>query len=169
MQPTIALPNAGLVLINAYIPMLFERLGLIEDRQFTTSTNQTDAVHYLQYLVTGLEHTQESLLVLNKVLSGVEVSTPIENGISISEENKKLMDGLLDAVIGYWPALGNTTIDGFRGNWLVRDGVLTEQEDRWELKVEKKAYDLLIHKSPFSFSIIKLPWMQKPLHVEWFY
>lgn len=72
-------------------------------------------------------------------------------------------------MISYWPAIGNTSVNGFRGNWLVRDGLLTELEDKWELTVEKRAYDVLIHQSPFSFSIIKLPWMEKPLHVTWPY
>ena len=91
----------------------------------------------------------------------------MKDGIDISQEHKTLIEGLIEAVIGYWPAIGDTSIEGFRGNWLVREGILREEEDRWTLTVEKKAYDILMLKSPFSFSIIKLPWMTKPLHVSW--
>ena len=165
----ITVKNAGAVLLNNYIAMLFERLGLINNKTFLNAGAQAEAVHYLQYVVTGLSHTEEPLLVLNKVLCGLPIAGPIQDGIIISPANVKLIEGLITAIIGYWPAIGQSSIDGFRGNWLVRDGLLVEQDERWELTVEKRAYDLLINKSPFSFSIIKYPWMAKPLHVNWAY
>jgi hypothetical protein len=165
----IPLRNAGMVILNSYIPMLFDRLGLTADRKFLDIPAQCNAVHYLQYVITGLSTTEESLLPLNKVLCGLPLSYPIPDGISITDEQTKLIEGLIQAVIGHWPAIGSTSTDGLRGNWLVRDGLLVELEERWELTVEKRAYDLLIHKSPFSFSIIKYPWMDQPLHVQWPY
>jgi len=165
----IAVHNAGCVLISTYFTMLFERLGIMADHSFLSEDDRQKAVHYLQYVVTGLSSTEELYLPLNKVLCGIPVSEPIIDGITVSEEDVELVDGLINAVIAYWPAIGNCSVDGFRGNWLVRDGLLTEYEDKWELVVEKRAYDLLIHKSPFSFSIIKYPWMDKPLHVTWPY
>lgn len=165
----IPVKNAGLVLASNYISMLFERLEITKERAFISGTAQTEAPHYLQYLVTGLSATEESLLPLNKVLCGLDLHEPLREGITIAEDKKKLINGLLNAMIGYWPAIGNCSADGFRGNWLVRDGLLTEHEEKWELTVEKRAYDVLIHQSPFSFSIIRLPWMNKPLHVTWPY
>lgn len=161
--------NAGLVLLNSYIPMLFDRLGLTKDKAFVDQQAQEKAVHYLQFVATGLCKTDENLLPLNKILCGLAVHQPVEDGIEMSEEQKKLTNGMIGAAIGYWPSIGDCTVNGFRGNWLVRDGLLFEQGDRWELTVEKRAYDILIHKSPFSFSIIKMPWMSKPLHVTWNY
>lgn len=165
----IAIRNAGLVLINSYVPLLFERIGIVNNKKFTDITIQSDAVHYLQYVVTGLQSTEEIFLPLNKVLCGLPLSQPIANGITISEKQRNLIEGLIQAAITYWPSIGNCSINGFRGNWLVREGLLTEQDDRWELIVEKRSYDLLIHRSPFSFSVIKYPWMNKPLHVTWPY
>jgi len=97
------------------------------------------------------------------------LSYPVKEDIDISEKEKNIIDGLISAAISHWPRIGKCSVDGFRGNWLVRDGLLTEQDDRWELTVEKRAYDLLISKSPFSFSIIRYPWMPKPLYVTWPY
>jgi Contractile injection system tape measure protein len=165
----ITVKNAGLVLLNNYIKILFERLGILKDQQFKDKASQLDAVHYMQYVVTGLTKTEETLLPLNKLLCGLSLETPIMDGISLTEEQKKLINSLIKAAIDHWPSVGNTSINGFRGNWLVRDGLLIEKEERWELTVEKRVYDLLIHKSPFSFSIIKYPWMNKPLHVTWPY
>ena len=161
--------NAGIVILNNYIPMLFERLHFLEDRNFTNVENQKKAVQYLQYVVTGLTETEEAYLPLNKVLCGLSVTDSIPDTIEISETDKTIMQELLKAVISHWPEIGSTSIDGLRGNWLVRDGILVELTDKWELTVEKRAYDILINRSPFSFSIIKYPWMSKPLHVNWPY
>ncbi|WP_430410651.1 contractile injection system tape measure protein [Kordia sp.] len=165
----IAIPNAGLVLLNNYFLMLMNRLGILENNEFKTEEDQQNAVHYFQYIVTGLTQTEESLLVLNKILSGLSPNAPVKNSIDMTDDQKELIDGLIKAAIGYWDAIGETSINGFRGNWLVREGILRETEERWELTVEKRAYDILLTKSPFSFSIIKLPWMPKPLHVTWPY
>jgi hypothetical protein len=167
--PGISIKNAGLVLLNSFIPLLFERLGLIYANKFIDTEKQAASVHYLQYTVTGLSHTEDFLLPLNKILCGLPLPQHVTEGISVSEEHKEIIEGLIKAVINYWPAIGDSSIEGFRGNWLVRDGLLTEQDDKWELVVEKRAYDVLIHKSPFSLPIIKYPWMDKPLHVIWPY
>lgn len=169
LKTGIAVKNAGIVLLNNYIRTLFERLGFLKDEQFIDHSSQLNAVHYLQYVSTGLSKTEEALLPLNKILCGLPLSSPVPEGITITYDQKQLIDSLIKAVLGHWPSVGNSSINGFRGNWLVRDGLLTEKEDRWELIVEKRVYDLLIHQSPFSFSIIKYPWMEKPMHVTWPY
>lgn len=165
----IAIRNAGIVIISPYFVMLFDRLGLVRGNKFTTRENQIKAVQYLQYVITGLSNTEEIYLPLNKVLCGLALSEAVPDEIDVSEDDKELINSLISAVISHWTAIGNSSIDGFRGNWLVRDGILVEFVDKWELTVDKRAYDLLINKSPFAFSIIKYPWMQKPLHVIWPY
>jgi hypothetical protein len=165
----IPVKNAGIVLLNSYLPILFDRLGLLENNQFRQPEDQANAIHYVQYIITGLTQTEEYLLPLNKLLCGLPLSTPVKNSIEITEADKTLINGLVQAAINYWPAIGQNSIEGFRGNWLVRDALLYELEDKWQLKLEKRAYDILIHKSPFSFSVIKYQWMQKPLHVIWPY
>lgn len=169
MNDTTYVQNAGLVLLNNYFQMLFERLELLENGQFVSVGAQKDAVRYLQYLATGLTDVEEAYLPLNKVLCGLSISEPIPNELSISVADKELMDGLIKAAINHWSAIGESSIDGFRGNWLVRAGMLKEQEDNFELTVEKKAYDLLINQSPFSFATIKYPWMSKLIRVTWPY
>ncbi|WGH75709.1 contractile injection system tape measure protein [Tenacibaculum tangerinum] len=159
--------NAGMVLLNSYFSMLLERLNLVKNNDFVSEEAQQKAALYLQYVVTGLESTEEQLLPLNKVLCGIPVETPIAVSIEISNSEKELINGLLNSCIDYWSAIGSSTVDGFRGNWLVREGLLKEEEERWQLTVEKRPYDVLMLKSPFFFSIIKLPWMSKPLHVSW--
>jgi hypothetical protein len=164
----IPLHNSGLVLLNQYIPMLFERLGLTQDNNFVSDDTQKRAVVWLHYLVTGLTQASEQELVLNKVLCGVAVNVELDSlSLDVSGPQEKLVEGLLNAVMSYWPEAGTTSLDGFRGNWLVRDGILIEAESDWSLTVEKRAYDVLLDKSPFSYSMIKFPWMEKMVRVNW--
>jgi hypothetical protein len=160
--------NAGLVLLHNYYSMLFEKLGLVTNNAFLNDEAKEKATHYLQYVVTGQYVTEEQYLLLNKVLCGLDINHAIEYGVNMSDEHRRLVNTMLYSVISHWPAIGSCSVNGFRGNWLVRNGVLTEQEDKWELTVEKRAYDILIQKSPFSFSVIAFPWMLKPLHVTWY-
>lgn len=166
---TIAINNAGIVLINSYLGLLFERLGLMENSCFKSEDDQHKALHFLQFIVNGLTDNEEHYLVLNKVMCGLHPTTPIKGGTVITDDEKELMNGMIRAIIAYWPAIGECSVDGFRGNWLIRNGLLSETEDGWKLKIEKRPYDILINKSPFSFSIIKYQWMEKPLQVEWEY
>lgn len=165
----IAVRNAGVVIINSYIPMLFERLELTVNNKFTSLENQKKAVKYLQYVVTGLPNTDEVYLPLNKVLFGLSVTDKVADEIEITNQERDLIQGLLHAVISHWPEIGDCSVDGFRGNWFIRDGILSELEDKWELKVEKRAYDILLNRSPFAFSVIKFQWMNKPLYINWAY
>ena len=161
--------NAGIVLLNDYIAMLFERLSLTSESKFRSNEHQVRAVQYLQYLITGMQETEEIYLPLNKVLCGLPLTDTVPDFIDIPDQEKQLINGLIQAAISHWPEIGDCSIDGFRGNWLVRDGILVELEDKWELTVERRAYDILINRSPFAFSIMKYHWMDKPLHVIWPY
>lgn len=161
--------NAGAVILNSYFTVLFERLELTKNNRFISIENQKKAVKYLECLVTGQTHTNEAYLSLNKILCGLSINDTLTDDFEISESDRVLINSLLKSVISHWNAIGDCSIEGFRGNWLVRNGILVELEDKWELTIEKRAYDILILRSPFSFSIIKLPWMNKPLHVHWSY
>jgi len=165
----ILVENAGIVLLNNYFITLFERLNLLVDGNFRNRISQIQATQYLHFLSAGSEHSKEQMLSLNKVICGLPINDPVPNYLNISEENVGLLNSLLKAVISHWSAIGDSTENGFRGNWIARNGVLTAHEDKWELAVEKRAYDLLINQSPFSFSVIKYDWMPKPLHVNWAY
>ena len=162
------LHNSGLVLLNPYIPKLFGHCGLVHNNVFVNAQAQERAVLLLHYVATGQVHAEEQHLVLNKVLCGLPINASIDsNAFQITEQEKELVDGMLNAAISYWPAIGACSVDGFRGNWLVREGILQEEEDRLGLTVEKRTYDLLLDQSPYSFSIIRYAWMEKILYVNW--
>ncbi|WP_320815608.1 contractile injection system tape measure protein [Flavobacterium sp.] len=163
----IVVENSGLVILNPYNRALFERLNLLDNNQFISDNENIKAVYCLQYLATGFSQADESLLSLNKVLCGIAPQEYIGGSVEISNEEKAIMDSMIISAISYWPAIGSSSVDGFRQNWLIRSGVLREEEDRWVLTVENRVYDILLDRNPVSFSVIRYPWMPKPLYVNW--
>jgi len=108
--------NAGLVLINNYIPKLFEYLDLMENDQFKSSNSQLDAVHYLQYVANGIPKTIESHLYLNKLLCGLQITEPINERIDIPEPHRKIISEMIMAIISQWPQIGESSVGGFMEN-----------------------------------------------------
>lgn len=163
----IAISNAGLVILQSYFLPYLTRLELINGDEFIHQQARLDAVHYLQFLVTGHSQTDETHLPLNKILCGLPLSMPVQGGVEIPQEHIAMAQGLIAAVIDYWQAIGSSSLEGFRGNWLVRPGLLRQTDEQWELIVEKRPYDLLLDRLPLSFKLVSLPWMDKPLYVTW--
>lgn len=170
-ENTLAAPipvkNAGMVLLSEYVPTLFKLMELLNGKEFVNPAKQLDAVHVLQYVVTGLMETSEVYLPLNKVMCGLRTDATVADGVSLTAAQEELINEMILNMVGQWPAIGKTSVDGFRGNWLVRNGLLSETEEQWEIVIESRPYDILINKFPFSYSIIKYRWMDKPLHVKW--
>jgi hypothetical protein len=163
--------NAGLVLLAVYLPPFFKKLGIEIQSPLDQSpvTNHQRAIHLLHFLSTGQEHPEEPVLVLPKILCGLSLETPIPKDFDLTEEEKIEATRLLEAIVRNWPVLKNTSPDGLRSGFIKRAGLLSWSEDRasWVLRVERLGQDLLLEKVPWSYSVIKLPWMEEMLQVEW--
>lgn len=161
--------NAGLVLLHAWFPALFERSGLVREQRFASAAAQAQAVNFLQFLASGEDQAPEHLVVLNKIFCGLPPSASVDDFAPLSEQDKALCSSLIASAIEHWSVIGKTSVAGFRGNWLIRDGILREASDRWNLIVQQRPYDVLLIRAPFAFSIVMYPWMDKPIHVSWRY
>lgn len=150
IKTPVHIQNAGIVLLQGFFVPYFQHLELLDDQQFKSEKQRRDAVHYLQFLVSGRTETEERHLLLNKIILGLDISHPIETRISMSDVDKETAESLLNAAINYWPANGRSSLDGFRDNWLVREGILSETEQHWQLTIQRSAYDLLLSYSPFN-------------------
>ena len=159
--------NGGLVLIAPYIGRLFTRLALTEKGEFIDEQAREKALHLLQYIAYGREGALEFQLGLNKILCGMKTTTPLSHRLVLTHEDKDTADGLLTGVIQNWTGLGNTSNDGLRQTFLQREGVITLEKEAWKLRIQPKAFDVLLDSLPWSFGVIKLPWMERVMHVEW--
>ncbi len=159
--------NAGLVLLSPFFPRFFERVSLVDENGFKDNSLQERAIKLIQYLVTGENVIREFDIALNKVLCGMDINQTIDKEFDITDEEKENCESLLRSVVEYWSALKNTSVEGLRNSFLLRRGKLDEIEDQWRLNVEEKAFDVLLDTLPWSISIIKFKWMNKPVYVEW--
>jgi hypothetical protein len=159
--------NAGQVLAAPYLPRLFSLLGLTADGVFADRPAQERAAHLLQFMVNESVAAPEYQLVLNKLLCGLRTGIPIPGEIDIAEREKEMIEGLIRGMIQNWSAIGNTSVRGFRESFLQREGWLRLKDDAWRLEVLPKPFDMLLDRLPWSFSIVKHAWMERPIHVDW--
>ncbi len=160
--------NAGLVLLNAaLLQKSFERFGWIKEKKVTDESSRHKMILWLDYLIWGERKTHEYGLTLNKVLMGLHPADVCDIHISLTEVEKSAADELLKTVIDYWTILKNTGIESLRTTFLQRKGRLSNEDGGWQLHVEAKGFDILIDSLPWTFSIIKFPWMEKPLFTQW--
>jgi hypothetical protein len=166
-EVVIYINNAGLVLLNPFLPTYFIRLGMLENGKFIGDEAQMRAVHLLQYLVNGMNQSAEHILVLNKILCNMPVDEPVPQGIILTEKEKNISEEVLKAVLNAWDKLKNTSIQGFQNSFLQRTGALVYKNDAWNLRVEQRGYDVLLQALPWSIGMIKTSWMDSFLYVEW--
>lgn len=171
MEHILYVRNAGLVLTGPYLPRIFETLEMTENVdgaiRWKTQSAAARAVHLLQFLVDGQTSAPEPTLVLNKILCGLDLGTPVEAGIEITERERDVSEQLLKAMIANWQAIAQSSIAALRETFLQREGKLEQHENGWKLRVQRKTVDVLVDQVPWNFSVILLPWMPLPLYVTW--
>jgi hypothetical protein len=161
--------NAGMVILWPYYNRLFTMLKYIEKNAFVSEQAQFKAAHILQYVVAKRTETPENEMVLNKILCGIPLEMPIPLSMEFSEDELNIAESLLQGAINNWARMKTMAPDALRGTFLNREGSILEEADRWKLKVEKGTFDMLLKTITWGFSLIKFPWMGKPLYVEWNY
>lgn len=166
-QGGIFVENAGLVLLHPFIAGLFSNLQLTENGKFIAESDQSLAARILQFLVYGENELAENFYPLSKILCGMGISQFLGEDIEISQDTKIECEELLQAVIGHWSVLKNTSIEGLRETFLQRNGKISRVEKGWKLQVERKTVDVLLAKLPWGMGIVKLPWMEEMMFVEW--
>lgn len=159
--------NAGIVLLHPFLNNLFQNLKLLKGTKFKNFKSQSKAVLLLHYLATAKERFGDYEMVLPKFLCGMPANLPMDHTLKLSKKERKEANGLLQAAIDHWVALGTTSPDGLREGFLMREGKLVKEQSGWKLYVEQKALDILIDRLPWNLSMIKLPWMKEILKVEW--
>lgn len=161
----IFLDNAGVVLLHPFLPQFFRALGVATEDELLQPER---ALGLLHYLATGSGTAPEYELMLPKVLCNVPLQAPVASEPELGAAEREEADALLSAMIRHWGALGDSSPDALRGTFLVRPGKLTLRRDGdWQLQVEAMTCDLLLEQLPWGISMIKLPWMDRVLWVEW--
>jgi hypothetical protein len=163
----VSISNAGMILCWPFFGRFFAAVGLVEQGKFKGQQAEERAVQLLQYLATGLTSFEEWDLSLNKVLCGVPLNMPISPNLEITTEEEELVKKLINGTIFNWEKMRGTRLETFRETFFMRQGMLYEKDNRWELFVDRKAYDVLMDTLTWNISMINLSWMKKRLNVQW--
>jgi hypothetical protein len=160
--------QSGLVILHPFLQIYFEDVGLLDGDMFRDETAQQTAIYLLHYLATGQTDAPEYELVLPKLLCGWALNETVTRGQALPETALAEGENMLQAVINYWQVLKSTSPDGLREGFLQREGKLTQMDEgSWRLQVEQKAIDILLGSLPWGLNVVKLPWMESMLMVEW--
>ena len=162
--------NAGLCLLAPWFVRLFAMLGWLDEerKKFLNTASKVRAVFLLQYTVCGEEREwREAELAFNRLLTALPGNVPLPGRLPLTEEERQTADSMVAGVKANWPQMGGTSVEGFRGSFLLREGTLEQEEERWLLTVEEKAYDILLETVPWGFRQIRLPWLKKHVQVRW--
>lgn len=162
--------NAGLCLLAPWFVRLFAMLGWLDEerKKFRSTASKVRAVFLLQYTVCGEEREwREAELAFNRLLTALPGNVPLPKRLPLTEEERQTADSMVAGVKANWPQMGGTSVEGFRGSFILRKGTLEQEEERWLLTVEEKAYDILLETVPWGFRQIRLPWLKKHVQVRW--
>lgn len=166
-EDSIYVKNAGLVLIHPFLPRFFTNLSLIENEGFIKPEFHQKALLLLHFLATGEMEVDEHALVTAKLLCGYPLHRPVQKQFNLTAGEKDECELLIKNIVGQWDILGNTTADGLRQGFLQREGKFTSEKGKQTIYIEPQAIDLLLDYIPWSISMVKLPWMNDILWIDW--
>ncbi|MCX2743879.1 contractile injection system tape measure protein [Mangrovivirga sp. M17] len=159
--------NAGVVILNPFISLLFENLNLLKENDFKTQRLREKGVWILFYMVNGHLDFDESQVVFLKLLCGIAIEEELKYKPVLSKSDKAEIEIVIEHAIKYWEVLKNTGNDSFRETFLQREGLLKIHDHYLEITVEQRGADMLIGQLPWPLSLIKLPWLDRKVHVNW--
>jgi len=160
--------HAGLVLLHPFLPRIFAALGLLEDAgAFRSPEAPAQAAMICHALATGTVEAEEPDLTVPRLLCGLPSTISLPRAPAMPARWRDEAEGLLQAVIGHWPALGRTTPDGLRTGFLQRAGVLEPGPAGPRLAVEASGIDVLLDRLPWPLSQVRTPFMATVLTVDW--
>lgn len=166
--------NAGMLLLQFFIPRMCRMANYLgEDvRHFKDENSKIRAIFLLQYLVYGEEKEySEGELYLNKILVGLNESTPLPRSCKLNKEEIGIVEDMVVMVKRMWDKVKHTSDIALRQAFFQREGVVTYETDRgmlrWIIEVKERAYDVLLDSLPWSYAMYRYPWRDEIIEVRW--
>jgi len=167
-QEGIYISNAGLILVCPFLPSFFKEVSLLNTQnQFISVAAQQKAAVLLYYLQCNSESYNEWEMAFNKIICGIPVEEILAAEITIAEKEKEECNALLQSIVDYWDALRGASTEAVQNTFILREGKISHKEDHWLLQVERTGVDILLERLPWSYSTIRLPWLNHLIYTEW--
>lgn len=167
-ETKLIIDDAGLVLLHPFLPTLFSRTGLLDDKnKFKDLTSKEKAAHFLRYTSGNVQLHFDHLMNLEKVFCGLPVQFPLTPDFPISDSEKMEINDMLESVCQYWKPLNGTSTAGLQQSFLRRKGIITFDGGTWLIRVEGMTVDILMDDLPWEISTILFPWTEDLFVVDW--
>ena len=166
----IPISNAGLVILFPFLPMLFMRLNMLSQdrRSFNSNESKVRAIFILQRLIANEDRVyDEKDLFLNRLLINYPFNEPLPKRMELNQDELNTIDSLLETAKTNWSKMRNTSIRALQESFLNRAGFIEKTEWECTLTVEERAYDILLDSIPWSYKLVRFPWMESILKVNW--
>jgi hypothetical protein len=163
----IFIENAGVILLHPFLHSFFKILHFVGGGKFRTPELHARALYLIHFMATGRTEAQEHDLVIAKIVCAYPLDEPVDRDVELTETELQEAGNLLTAAIVQWEILKSTSHDGLREGFLQRPGKLHAKGNDVYLQVETGSIDMLLDHLPWNLGIIKLPWMEYILRVEW--
>lgn len=160
--------NAGLALLNPFIPYYFKNTGLLDNHdRFIDAQAKQMAVLLLHYLIWDQAPITEDELIFNKMLCGMAIRESID--LKISLPSTALLEGenMLRAALEAWPVLKNAELEDLKSSFLRRQGKLRLNNENTHLIINRQTIDILLSKLDWPISVMSYPFMEQLIFVEW--
>jgi hypothetical protein len=154
-------------LLHPFLQYLFKDLGLLDEAdQFAGEAAQQKAVHLLVFLAGGSASAPWEW-TMEKWLCGLDMDAFVPADLSLTEAEVLACNQLLQAVIGHWRPLNDSSTAALQETFLQRHGKLWPEGDGWHLALEKTGVDILLDQLPWGIGVIRLPWAAQNLFTTW--
>ena len=168
LQEGIFCSFAGVVLLHPFFKHLFRHLALLENGLFVDDAAKAKAVMVIYYAATGNTDAKDHELVVAKTLCGVPLNEVLDEGAyQLTELEKQETQNMIQAAIEQWPILHNTSVEGLQEGFLRREGKLIQEQNNISFRIETSGIDVLLDQLTWNLSIIKFPWLNQLIRVEW--
>ena len=158
--------NAGLIMLHPFLKTFFEHCNLIhpETQQLT---DPELCAHLLHYIATGEANAPEYEMVFEKFLCNIPMNQSINRHIKLSRKHKTQVKNLIESVQQNWKPMKKSSVALLQNEFLQRSGKLVVTSHDYTLTVERKTQDILLDKLAWGISLVKLPWKENFLFVNW--
>ncbi|MGE4513236.1 MAG: contractile injection system tape measure protein [Chryseobacterium sp.] len=158
--------NAGLILIHPFIKTFFEHCDLLHP-ETQELTDPELCAHLLHFIATGNTNAPEYDMTFEKFLCNIPIHQSINRHIKLSRKHKTQATNVIESVQHNWKPMKNSSPTLLQNEFFQRSGKLVVTDYDYTLTVERKTQDILLDKLAWGIGLVKLPWKEKFMFVNW--
>ncbi|WP_449386985.1 contractile injection system tape measure protein [Chryseobacterium lineare] len=158
--------NAGLILIHPFMKTFFEHCELF-DPETQQLTDPELCAHLLHYIATGTTNAPEYDMAFEKFLCNIPMNQTINRHIKLSRKHKTQAQNVIESVQYNWNPMKKSSAALLQNEFFQRSGKLVVTDHDYTLTVERKTQDILLEKLGWGIGLVKLPWKEKFMFVNW--